>query len=65
MSSSTTRGGLGPQGPMGSKGDTGSKGATGPHGDSGISSTSYWQLNPSSNTLSPINNYSITGIYRL
>ena len=47
------RGFKGPQGPTGPQGDTGDK------GDKGSGSISYWQLNSSSNTLSPINNYSI------
>ena len=56
MSTTSIRGGLGPQGPIGSKGDTGPKGDTGAKGDAGIGS-SYWQLN--SNILSPVNNYSV------
>ena len=48
-----SRGFKGPQGPVGPQGDKGDK------GDTGSDSISYWQLNSSSNTLSPINNYSV------
>ena len=48
------RGFKGPQGFIGPQGDKGDK------GDKGLDNMlSYWQLNSSSNTLSPINNYSV------
>jgi hypothetical protein len=53
----TTRGGLGPQGFRGLQGPVGPTGSQGLKGESGIGVTSYWQLN--SNILSPINNYSV------
>ena len=55
---SNIRGGLGPQGFRGPTGEKGPKGPKGPAGDMG-SNDAYWQLNSISNTLSPINNYSV------
>jgi hypothetical protein len=52
------RGGMGPRGFRGPTGEKGPKGPKGPTGNNGVVD-SYWQLNSSSNTLSPINNYSI------